>query len=400
MGADCPLHRRRAGRRRLRMGCRPARAHLDGRPRRDALGSLAHARGAGHHPRPAPGSYPLAVLPRHHARDGVLGLSRAVHGHRAGDHRLRHHPAAPGGEAAEGELLPLLRAGAGPVRLVLRDRARHGLLPPLHQAARPRGSRSEVRLCAPHPVLDQRHRLRDGGVPAGGGQAVVGGVVPGGLRAGAGLPGRGARRGRAARPLPRSVAVPRRDRAGLHRADPPLVLHAPHHHPAQHLLLQAGVPRRHRQDREHRGGGEPRRLQVRGVLLEAAAGFRRLRGVRPLPGRVPRLHLRQRAEPQGGHRQAQALHAGRRHAADPRRGDSGRRALGLHHLHGLRPRMPSLHRHRGHHRGSSTLSRSVRGRPALHGAPGVAEHPARGQPVGPCAHRAAQVGRGSTFPCS
>ena len=89
-----------------------------------------------------------------------------------------------------------------------------------------------------------------------------------------------------------SLAVPRRGRARLHRADPALVLHALHHHPAQHLLLQARAPRRHRQDREHRGGGEPRRLEVRGVLLEAAARFRRLRGVRPLPGRVPRLHVR------------------------------------------------------------------------------------------------------------
>src|SRR5262252_9152355 len=155
-----------------------------------------------------------------------------------------------------------------------------------------------------------------------------------------------------------------------------VVLHAPRHHAHQRVLRQARASRGAGQDREHRGGGEPRGGQVRGLLLEAPARLRRLRRVRALPGRVPCLPVGERAQPQARHRETQALHARRRYAAAPRRGDPGRRALGLHHLHGLRTGMPRLHRHRGHHRGPPPLPRALRGRAALHGAARPPEHPA------------------------
>ena len=155
-----------------------------------------------------------------------------------------------------------------------------------------------------------------------------------------------------------------------------------------------------RQDREHRGGREPRHLEARGVLVEAAARLRRLRRVRPLPGGVPRVPGRHRARPEADHRQAQAPPARRAAGADPRRADQGRRAVGVHDLHGVRAGVPGLHRHRRHHHRPPALPHALRGRAALDGPAVAAEHPARRQPVGAAGRRAAGVGaRASTCPC-
>ena len=89
-----------------------------------------------------------------------------------------------------------------------------------------------------------------------------------------------------------------------------------------------------------------------------------------------------RAQPQADHRQAQAPHARRAAGPDPRRADQGRRAVGLHHLHGVRAGVPGLHRHRGHDHRPAALSHALRGRAALDRAAVAAEHPARRQPVG------------------
>ena len=181
----------------------------------------------------------------------------------------------------------------------------------------------------------------------------------------------------------------------LHRHHPALLLRAPGHHAAQRLLLQADAPGRDQEDREHRGGREPRCLEAGGVFLEAAARLRRLRRVWSLPGGLPGLSRRLGAQPQADHRQAQAPHARRAPRPHPRRADQGRRAVGLHHLHGLRAGVPGLHRHRGHDHRSAALSHAVRGGAAVDRAAVAAEHPARRQSLGPAGRRATGLGRGS-----
>src|SRR5207245_62560 len=78
---------------------------------------------------------------------------------------------------------------------------------------------------------------------------------------------------------------------------PVLLLRPSHHDAAQHLLRQAHAARRHRCDPQHRGGGSARRVEARGVLVEAAARLRRLRGMRALPCRAPRIPVGAGTEP-------------------------------------------------------------------------------------------------------
>jgi len=84
-------------------------------------------------------------------------------------------------------------------------------------------------------------------------------------------------------------------------------------------LLEARSARRDPADQEHRGSRDPRHLEARGVLVEAAARLRRVRRVRPLPGGLPGLHVGHGALAQADHRQAQAAHA--RQAAGPIHGE-------------------------------------------------------------------------------
>src|SRR5213596_174154 len=158
------------------------------------------------------------------------------------------------------------------------------------------------------------------------------------------------------------------------------------------LLREARPAGRDPGDREPRGGREPRRLEARGVLVEAAARLRRLRRVRALPGRVPSAHGGHGALAQAGYRQAQAPHARRAAGADPRRADPARGAVGVHDVHGVRGGVPGVHRHRGHDHRPPALPRAVGGRAPVHGAAVAPEHPARGQPVGAPCGRATRVG--------
>jgi hypothetical protein len=83
---------------------------------------------------------------------------------------------------------------------------------------------------------------------------------------------------------------------------------------------------------------------------------------------------------------------------DPRRADQGRRAVGLHHLHGLRAGVPGLHRHRGHHHRPAALPHAVRGRAAVDRAAVAAEHPARRAIPGACRPPSAWRGPGLDVP--
>ena len=88
--------------------------------------------------------------------------------------------------------------------------------------------------------VDQRDRLRPGGVPARGGEAVVGAVVAGRLGAGAGLRwrsgmGEGALRGLHLGTWLFHFTISLR----VHRADPALLLRPPDHDAAQHVPREA-----------------------------------------------------------------------------------------------------------------------------------------------------------------
>ena len=183
LGARAALRRRRRGHGAVRLGRVAARRAVARGRSRGAPGSDPRARESRRAPRARSGPRPVAGLSRGDARHHVLGLPGPVHGHGAGHHRLRHHAAAVRLQAPEGRLLPLLRDGARPLRALLRHRPRHGGVATLRPAARPGGPHRALREGAGAAVRDQPHRLRHGGLPAGGGQAVVGGVVAGGVRA-------------------------------------------------------------------------------------------------------------------------------------------------------------------------------------------------------------------------
>src|SRR6185436_6901651 len=143
-----------------------------------------------------------------------------------------HHTEAtarPRLQAPPGPLLSLLRAVARPVRALLRPGAGPRALPPLRRAPGPHRPDSAVRLAPRAPLRHQRHRLRARGVPARGGQALVGPLVAGRMGAGAALPGARAGGGGAPRPPPRDLALPLHDLVRVHRADPALLLRPPDH---------------------------------------------------------------------------------------------------------------------------------------------------------------------------
>src|SRR5439155_896047 len=117
-------------------------------------------------------------------------------------------------------------------------------------------------------------------------------------------------------------------------------------------------------------------INVSGFVMEAAARLRRLRGMRALPGRVPRVPVGNGAQPQAHHREAEATSPRRAGRTDPRRADQARRAVGVHDVHGLRAGVPGLHRHRRHDHRSPPLPGAVGGRLALDGAAIATEHPA------------------------
>ena len=147
--------------------------------------------------RPRAGTRALPGVPRDHARHHVLGLPRALHRHRAGDDRLRHHPAPLRLQAAQGHVLPRVRDRARPLRALLRDRAGDGGVAAVRATAGPPRPHGTLRRRARAALRDQRDGLSHGGVPPGGRAAVVGAVVAGGLeprtRAARGRAGRGRR---------------------------------------------------------------------------------------------------------------------------------------------------------------------------------------------------------------
>ena len=167
---------------------------------------------------------------------------------------------------------------------------------------------------------------------------------------------------------PHQLVVPRHFRIrparlhGFRQIQPHLV------RPVEHVLQKSG-PQRQAELHRHRGddGSGPRghrnpgRGEDRGIHLEEPARSGRVHELRPLSGRLPRLHERRAAQPQkadpghesaperGGPGGARRKRRSGREAAPVRRacgqsGCPGRRTLGLPHLRGLPAGMPRLHR--------------------------------------------------------
>ena len=158
----------------------------------------------------------------------------------------------------------------------------------------------------PRPALrHQRHRLRARGLPARGGQALVG--------------ARGRRSAGRWGSVFLALGLGEGALRGLHLgtwlfhftisfAFIALIPHSYFIHllttPLNTFLVKLDPAGRAEADPEHRGGGVARRLEARGVLLEAAARLRRLHDVRPLPGRLPRLSRGDAAVAEAGHPEA------------------------------------------------------------------------------------------------